>query len=455
MLSRKSVPGVSRTWSDAQVIADPEVIPIIELVSLRMGLAFSPVRVIAVEKLLRRARSDAGAADWEAYHRLLIADSDAFDALAGMLTVDESYFFRDRAQFEFLRRECVPALASQPGLVRVWSAGCAGGQEPFSLAIVCAESGIADRAQIVGTDLSGRRIAFAARGRYSRWSLRGVPEDLVQRHFDPVDVRLELKPAIRRAVEFRQLNLADPAAWRGAPREVDLLLCRNVLIYLQPDAIRLAAQELIASLSDRGWLLLGASDPPIADYTNCRVELTEAGLAYRKPGRRSTPIPSHPMTKAPGVAASAVPRKSPGAQRRETPPAPEPPTTSVVRSLADRGLLTEAIDACVGGLRKAPTSTELACLYSTLLSQAGRHAEAAAAARRALYLDRSLVLGHVALGMALARTGDPAGAIRSLRTARDLMSTVGDDALLPAGGGERTARVRAAVVASLDLLEAS
>ena len=434
------------------VWSDPAIESVIELVTQRTGLTFSASRRKAVEQQLRLARSAAGVSDWGTYRRLLTKDAEAFDVLAGNLTVDESYFFRDRAQFQLLREKCIPQLAAQAGRIRLWSAGCAGGQEPYSLAILCEQAGIADRTSITGTDLSGRRLMAAARGRYSRWSLRGVKDDVIARYFDPIDVQLQVKPSIRRAVEFRQLNLADPVAWQGAPRGVDLLLCRNVLIYLGADAIALAARELIASLSDRGWLLLGASDPPIADYTACRVEVTEAGLVYGRRASRAVPAQERPtparVEEEPRLAAPVMPKPN----EAEADEAPRDTAADAVRSLADRGELRAALDACVAAIQADQASPELHYLYSTLLSQEGRHAEAAAAARRALYLDRSLALGHVALGVSLARIGDRTAALRSLRVARQLLSAMPDDGPVPGAGGETAARVRSAVIACLETI---
>jgi chemotaxis protein methyltransferase CheR len=439
-------PVTSPVWSD------PAIESVIELVTQRTGLTFSASRRKAVEQQLRVARSAAGVGDWVTYRRLLSRDAEAFDLLAGSLTVDESYFFRDRSQFQLLREKCIPQLAAQTGRLQIWSAGCAGGQEPYSLAILCEQAGIADRTSITGTDLSSRRLQAAMRGRYSRWSLRGVTDDVIARYFDPVDVQLQLKPSIRRAVEFRQLNLADPLAWQTAPRGVDLLLCRNVLIYLQPDAIALAARELIASLSDRGRLLLGASDPPIADYTACHVEVTEAGLVYARQAPRALRAHERPAREP----EKARPRPAPPVTAMPAEAAPDQAlpaaAATTVRSLADHGQLHGALDACLTAIQTDQPSTELHYLYSTLLSQEGRHAEAAAAARRALYLDRSLALGHAALGVSLARIGDRAGALRSLRVARQLLSAMSDDDPVACAGGETAARVRAAVIGCLETI---
>jgi chemotaxis protein methyltransferase CheR len=441
--------------------SDEGMIPVIELVSRRTGLWFPPARMAAVEQTLQRARLDAGARNWEAFLNLLVTDARVFDALAGGLTVNESYFFRDPAQFEYLRTVLLPRLAADAGPIRFWSAGCAAGQEPYTLAILTDQLGLADRSRIVGTDIAPRRLATAARGRFARWSLRGVAPEIVERYFRPVDMRHELRPSLRSRVEFRQMNLADPAAWAQAPAAVDVLLCRNVLIYFDEEAVARTARHLVESLSDRGRLLLGASDPPISDYVECRVEVTPAGLVYRKAGARHFTPPSPPPT-SPTARESrplVLPARSarddalslPQPADRSPDPAPAPSATAI-RALANSGRVQAALDACLDALRARPTDVEACCLQAMLLSQAGRHAESAAAARRALYLDRSLILGHVALGVALSHLGDRAGAARSLGTASELLANLSDDDALPAGDGETASRMRASVAAHLDLL---
>ena len=161
------------------------------------------------------------------------------------ITIGETYFFRDSAQFALLRDRVLPDLFSPARLrahdapIRIWSAGCASGEEPYSLAILLHQLGWSSRAQVFGTDVSRPLLRQARQAQYSRWSLRGVPEEIVATYFKRSGDRFVLLPAIARAVEFRYLNLAD--AGYPSPQSgvwgMDLILCRNVLIYFAADRV--------------------------------------------------------------------------------------------------------------------------------------------------------------------------------------------------------------------------
>lgn len=171
--------------------------------------------------------------------------------------------------------------------LRIWSAGSASGEEPYTLAIMLRELGWPHAARILGTDISRPRLASAQRGRYTRWSLRGVSEERIARWFELRGSHFQLDPAITAAVQFAPLNLiADdyPSAATSTLGQ-DVVLCRNVLIYFDMESVALIATRLLASLAPDGWLLLGASDPPLNGLVPCEVVMTPGGVVYRRADR--------------------------------------------------------------------------------------------------------------------------------------------------------------------------
>ena len=363
------------------------------------------------------------------------------------------------------------------------------------MAIALHQIGAAGRGAILGSDLSQAALVRARRGEYGAWALRNVPEEVVRHYFERRGQRFELSPWIRRQVEFRAHNLAGGADGAGGYGfgPMDLIMCRNVLIYLDGATVARVAQQLLDSLGEDGCLLLGASDPMIGHVVRSDVEVTEAGLLYRKPrpGRwhasarpafRAEPVV--PVLAAPPVAAppSAQPAVSPpvptfGDRREklgrcyaerdylgsealareliaggEGSPAVE---VTLVRSLANRGALVEAGRACAAALDAHRTNAELVYLHGVLLAQGGMTAESAEAFRRALYLDRTLVVAHLAMGDALARTGEPAGARRAFRSAARLLAELPADATVPASDGAPTARLAEVARSRLRLLDHS
>src|SRR5690606_17546707 len=267
------------TWSD------PSFDAIASIIRERTGLVFPPSRREEIERALARALPHRR--DPDHIRTLLETNDEVKDALIAELTVGESYFLRDTGQFTLLR-SLLPQLAELRGTlpVRVWSAGCATGEEPYSVAILSEQLGLGDRVSILGTDISRARLAHARRGVYRPWSLRGVAGDVIARFFDRRGDVYHVRPQVRERVEFRYLNLAEdrfPSLTAGL-WGMDVILCRNVLIYFDRETVTRVARGLVATLSDDGWLVLGASDPAIGELVDVEVHVTPGGIAYRRRG---------------------------------------------------------------------------------------------------------------------------------------------------------------------------
>ena len=450
-----------------------------EAVRRLTGLVFPESRRAALGRAVVTAMDHAGAASPEEYLARLAAEPGLLDALAAEITVGESYFFRDPAQLAHVVEELVARAASCRGRqLRVWSAGCATGEEPYSLAIALQRLGLLPCVHILGTDLSRTALARARRGRYSRWSLRGVADEVVSRYFRCTPEGYDLLPEIREAVEFHHLNLAEhtyPSLANGA-WGMDVILCRNVLIYFDAETTTLVVRRLLRSLGEDGRLVLGASDPVIAERAPCEAVVTMAGLVYRRTGLGAAPSPAwaRPATGespllsrldvAPGpsrvgaseLTAPALPAAMPALDAAPTDPTdPDSAVAAAVvqvRTLANAGRLAEAGTACAAALDRHRLSAELLYLHAILLSEAGRTHQSIAAARQALYLDRGLVVAHLALGAALARVGEVRQARRAFRSAERLASALPADAVVQASDGEPAGRLVEMVRVELRLL---
>ena len=178
------------------------------------------------------------------------------------LAVTDTAFYRDSAAFERLRREVLPALAGGGGeqTVRVWCAGCSTGQEPYSLAMLAEESTPPLRLEIVATDLSERVLEKAHSGLYTQFEVqRGLPIRLLLKHFERAGEMWAISPRLRAAIRWRRLNLIED---RRSLRQFDLLLCRNVLSYFEPQVRQRVLAQLLACLSPAGYLMLGHDEPP-------------------------------------------------------------------------------------------------------------------------------------------------------------------------------------------------
>jgi chemotaxis protein methyltransferase CheR len=247
---------------------------------------------------------------------------------------------------------------------------------------------------------------------------------------------------------------------------MDLVLCRNVLIYLSPEAVAAVGRRLIDSLSADGWLLLSASDPPLSGVVECETVVTPAGEAYRRRRARSSAAALPAATRRTPM--PPVPPETGGARsvERTAPPPPDLAAPAAadaaddgaewearVRALADEGTQEEAERACIAALELHPMRAGLSYLQAVLLLASDRCEEAAAAARRALYLDRSLVVAHLVLAQSAIRLHDRDGALQALRNAARLLASMPPEASVAGAPDETAGGMLSGVQLQLRLME--
>jgi chemotaxis protein methyltransferase CheR len=438
------------------------------------GLAWTPSGTASARSALDRARARAGERPEPRFHRLLADTETARSELVDALTVGESYFFRENAQIDFIRQRVLPDLLARRPVghrLRIWSAGCAAGEEPYTLAMVVREQGLAARTTILGTDASPRRLAAARRGRYTSWALRSTPALSAAAYFQRQEDSFVLSSAIRDAVDFRLLNLA-AETWPSAASGIggfDLILCRNVLIYFTDPVVQSVSTRLLASLAPGGWLLLGAADPALRPDGDCETLATGAGLATRchDPSTVRVTWPPLPFADRPIGIRAARPEEAPFVgpppmpvplppSLAPDPPAPAPVATETVeappdataaarvssaevRALLDAGRLLDAQAASEAAIRDHPLSPDLHHAHAIVLDDAGRLDEAVDAARRAVCLDPMFAVAHLTLGSGLARRGHDREARRALSRAVRLLAAMPPDARPLGAEGETAA----------------
>ncbi|MEO5904486.1 MAG: CheR family methyltransferase [Gemmatimonadaceae bacterium] len=432
----------------------PEFGRIARDVEARTGILFPPNRIASADASMVRVMSRLRITNAISLEIAVSRPGPARDALMAELTIGESYFFREPSQLRFFAEELLPEWNSTwpPGRrLRVLSAACAGGQEPYSLAILLREKNWTRPHRIVGTDLSEARLEAARKATFTKWSLRTMSEDRIDRWFRTDGTKYTLDPTIANAVDFAPMNLFDPFPPEMSSQ--DAIFCRNVLIYFDIPTITRIAERLLAALAPDGWLFLGASDLHIADLTSCEAVVLPGATAYRRCSEgfsgyslRNVPLtliePLPEFVDALPVEASDYLRDSFDAlgEFDEPDPADRRANTIValhdsspvatdtaelrageIRQLANQGSLNDAGKALSAALETYPQSADLHLLESVLLAEAGRWTDAERSARRALYLDRTLTLAHVALGDALAKQGDSRAAKRNFESAAALI----------------------------------
>jgi chemotaxis protein methyltransferase CheR len=471
-----------------QTTPDPPLRVVMEFIQARTGLVFAPNRQQDAEASVRKAMEAAKIDDPRRFVGRLDTDPSIFDALITALTVSETYFFREPQQFEFIRSHILPELqrerAWSAGL-RFWSAGCASGEEAYSLAILLEREQLAQGVSILATDISAAILTRARKASYNSWSFRGNSTDAMAQYFDRRGGRLVLQDRLRQRVAFRSLNLAAESypSLATATLDIDLILCRNVLIYFDKDTVAGVARRLFAALAKGGWLITGPSDPPLWDHAPFETKVTEAGVLYRRSrqvislpslgepassiDRISRLAPDDEPSAAKGAAiefAEVVPQLapeqtlSPEGFDSQPPPSPQLPDgiaryVSSIRALADAGELNPAAAQAAVAIQAYPLAAELHYMRAVVLAGLGQYDEASASLRRVIYLDPSLAVAHFTLGSILWRSGAVADARRCYRNALALSAGRPPQESLSLSEGETASRMAEAARSQLALID--
>jgi chemotaxis protein methyltransferase CheR len=266
------------------------------LVEERLGIHYGPEDAqIFADKLDARVH-DAGfenALDYYYFLRYDPASTAELDALADALVVGETYFFRELDSLRAgVERAILPALAKH-GRARAWSAACATGEEPLSLAMVLEELGVRDRCDIVATDVSARALARAREADYGPRSLRVLPpnpppsgfserlESIAAATLMRDSKRAQAARSMVDSIKYMQLNLIDTAAVE-ALGSFDLVLCRNVLIYFADTTVKRVVGTLASALGDDGRLVIGTSESLLRFGTLLHCEERGGTFLYAK-----------------------------------------------------------------------------------------------------------------------------------------------------------------------------
>lgn len=485
------------------------------LVQERSGLHFSERRALDLASGVLRGMAEAGQTSLDDYYRLLSdgsapAGRAACEQLVNLLTVGETHFFRDESQFAVLEQHILPALIARnagagPRRLRIWSAGCASGEEPYSLAILLTMllDDIDDwDITLLATDINSAVLQRAQQAQYGEWSFREERAQLLRgRYFTQgpgprpgAGPRYALREDVRRRVSFAALNLVEdayPALYNNTVA-MDLVLCRNVMIYFQDPTTRRVLTRLCDCLVDDGWLVLGHADPaPNALHPQLQVRVIGGAVVYQK---AVTPAGAPEIVVWTGPAAAAAPpAQAPVAPAAPTlpvvpttpawpfppqaipPEAPAPDLAAEVATLLANGQALAAIekleahlvqnpddavalgrlgeayanmarwrrarDACERAIERDPLQLGAHFVLGMVLEHSGDEAGALESFKRVVYLDRGHVLAHMALAGLHQRAGRADAAARSLRNVVRLLEALPPGEIIPGSGGTTAARL--------------
>ena len=432
------------------------------IVVRRLGLQYDDEKLDFLADVLRRRMVAARSPGFDAYVEQLTAapkKSDELRALAEQLTVSETFFFRNSDNFRAVAEHILPERIrsnKHTKRLRILSAGCASGEEPYSLAVLVSEA-LPDLAswdvKIIGVDINPAVLAKAAQARYSTWALRATSEDARRRYFRADGPDFVLAPEIQEMVTFEERNLVDedPLFWQSLA--CDVVFCRNVLMYFTPDKARDVVRRIRQALLPGGFFFLGHAET-LRGLTNefhlCHTHDTfyyrrgdASGAVIATATSAGQPTEQAEDSLAAYVASTAswvdvIQRaseriatladgraRSPDQNAPRATPAGQAVSTALARPW-DLGLVLEAVRQ-----ERFADALELICslppdslddpdallLRAVLLTNNGRREESEEVCSRLLVLDELNAGAHYLMALCREHASDPTGAIEHGQTA--------------------------------------
>ncbi|MHB1291120.1 MAG: CheR family methyltransferase [Sulfuricella sp.] len=416
-----------------------------EFLAAQTGLHFPEERWGDLERGIAAAVPDFDLADAESCARWLLSaplTRHMNEVLASHLSVGETYFFREKQSLEILGEQILVQLLQSrrqnERRLRIWSAGCSTGEEAYTIAILL-DRLIPDIKEwnitILATDFNPKFLRKAAQGVYGEWSFRDAPGWLRERYFTKSgDGHFEIHPRIRKMVTFSYLNFADDVypSLSNNTSAMDVILCRNVLMYFTAQRAKQVAGNFYHALVDGGWLIVSPAEASHSLFSSFTPVEFPGAVLYRKMVNAALSVPPNSNSKQEesilwerppgrdklyrGLEAAPTNASLSNENLNITPPdaatfpAPESiqkPATQpdghetlsiMARSCANQGRLSEALEWCEKAIAADKLNPAHQYLLATILQEQGRHDIAIQSLMRALYLDPDFVLAHFGLG---------------------------------------------------------
>lgn len=441
------------------------------LVRETCGLVIPDVRRRDLERVIATTLVETGLGSIEELFERLHeqAGRRTLETFLGALTVGETHFFRNRPQFEALEYHLLPELieaSRKTRRMRIWSAGCSSGEEPYSTAMLL-RTMLPDIAEwhitILATDINPGALDRAERAVYGGWSFREVPPSMKARYFKPRGGEFEVVDEIRAMVTFRYLNLVSDS-YPSLPTNtmgMDLILCRNVLIYFDEATVKDVIGRLHAALKEDGKLLVAPAEFSQEAFRAFQTLNFPGTVVYKKPRPALEETPSEIVSVIPYI----VPHKPPATviehAAADVPPPPKP-TQDVLdpildadcaeddgaqaayvaaKELAGRLELERAVEYVSLAIEREPLFARAHHLKGLVLIELNELDDALTALRACVFADASFALGHYSLAGVLTQMKQEARARRCLDNSAALLRELAPEDELEDGDGLTAGRL--------------
>ncbi len=430
---------------------------IIHLIQHRFGIVIHSHQLNELNKILDEAFIKYSLSP-EQYVKLLAEAPEStplLDDLMAKITVGETYFFRDKNQVKLLQEVILPAIikkkrAANDLSIRIWSAGCASGEEIYTVVMILTEL-LPDidkwKLQLLGTDVNTMALKKGLNGRYNEWSMRSINDYYKKCYFKKENNAYLLIEDIRDKVDFIYLNLNDntyPSIFNGTNAQ-DLILCRNVLIYFSEDNIKHIMMKLCSSLVEDGYLLLGASDP--VNVKNLDLVFVKNSLfVHKKLAQPVFRVEEKHTLKPPILKPNLSKNKIIKTSHRASHEITQAMVLSFIKNgqwyealkiidsykqhkmdafilnanatvLANLGNLEDAIKLCEESIKIDPINVQTHFILAMSLVELNEMKSAEDELRKVIFLDKNYVQAHFQLGLLLLRIKKHDMGIKCLKNA--------------------------------------
>jgi chemotaxis protein methyltransferase CheR len=480
-------------------------------IASNLALHFPKERWGDLERNIVTAAKEFGYTDVEKFIQYIISSPltrENIEMLAANLTISETYFWREPQTFDALEHIIIPKLIQkrQKGekRIRIWSAGCSTGEEPYSIAIALNRSipDIKDwDISILATDINPRVFKKVTSGEYGQWSFRGAPQWLKEKYFvQKPNHKFEIIPEIKDMVKFEYLNLAEdiyPSSLNNT-NAMDIIYCRNVLMYFTQDRFRQVARGLYNSLVQGGYLVVSASELSLQNFPDFVPINIPGMILYQKSSKNiknqyklaidetsPEPVLFQPLPETDKqiesiefksyevekeiIESEEIPKQiisiyeeslksySQGnypdvIDKLQKEDQTQEEQLLLIRAYANQGKLVEALKLCEKVIAANKTDPRLHYLYATILQENNRLNDAIASLKRAIYLDTDFVLSYYSLGNIYQQQGNVTTAKKYYKIAQSILNKCKQEDILFESEGLTSGRFREIINVSLQTM---
>ncbi|KAA9006613.1 protein-glutamate O-methyltransferase CheR [Paenibacillus spiritus] len=255
---------------------DPDYLGFIHNVNKSTGIDLSQYKEAQMKRRLTTLRQKNGFHTFADFFAAMMKDKDLFYEFLDRMTINVSEFWRNPNRWEVLRDTILPELTKSSRKLKLWSAACSTGEEPYTLAMILADKKLLAASSVLATDIDDGALAKAKQGMYLERSLKDVPKEVAERYFKPEGVMYKVDESLKPGIDFRKQNLLLDTFDTG----FDLIICRNVMIYFTEEAKAKLYHKFSAALRPGGYLFVGSTEQ-IFTPSQYGFESTET-FFYRK-----------------------------------------------------------------------------------------------------------------------------------------------------------------------------